>query len=101
MLKEYLLEVGRIADREVLIQIGKRPDDGIVYTWDMFDTTALVQDIGEYVTKSFTERNPRNGVCILREERETEMIQKFEFTELDLKGAYHIKPFYATDDRGV
>lgn len=28
------------------------------------------------------------------------MIQKFEFTELDLKGAYHIKPFYATDHRG-
>ncbi len=28
------------------------------------------------------------------------MIQKFEFTELDLKGAYHIKPFCATDDRG-
>ncbi len=28
------------------------------------------------------------------------MIQKFEFNELDLKGAYHIKPFYATDDRG-
>ncbi len=28
------------------------------------------------------------------------MIQKFEFRELDLKGAYFIKPFYATDDRG-
>ncbi len=28
------------------------------------------------------------------------MIQKFEFHELDLKGAYMIKPFYATDDRG-
>ena len=28
------------------------------------------------------------------------MIQKFEFTELDLKGAYLIKPFYATDERG-
>lgn len=28
------------------------------------------------------------------------MLQKFEFNELDLKGAYHIKPFYATDDRG-
>ncbi len=28
------------------------------------------------------------------------MVQKFEFTELDLKGAYHIKPFYATDHRG-
>lgn len=28
------------------------------------------------------------------------MIQKFEFKELDLKGAYMIKPFYATDERG-
>lgn len=28
------------------------------------------------------------------------MIQKFEFQELDLKGAYQIKPFYATDERG-
>lgn len=28
------------------------------------------------------------------------MVQKFEFQELDLKGAYIIKPFCATDDRG-
>ena len=28
------------------------------------------------------------------------MLQKFNFEELDLKGAYLIKPFYATDDRG-
>lgn len=28
------------------------------------------------------------------------MVQKFEFQELDLKGAYLIKPFYANDDRG-
>lgn len=28
------------------------------------------------------------------------MIQKFEFQELDLKGAYIIKPFNATDNRG-
>ncbi|MGN0588627.1 MAG: dTDP-4-dehydrorhamnose 3,5-epimerase [Ruminiclostridium sp.] len=28
------------------------------------------------------------------------MIQKFDFQELDLKGAYLIKPFYATDHRG-
>lgn len=28
------------------------------------------------------------------------MIQKFDFRELDLKGAYVIKPFYATDERG-
>lgn len=28
------------------------------------------------------------------------MIQKWEFKELELKDAYLIKPFYATDDRG-
>lgn len=28
------------------------------------------------------------------------MVQKFEFQELDLKGAYLIKPFYASDNRG-
>ena len=28
------------------------------------------------------------------------MVQKFDFHEMDLKGAYIIKPFYATDDRG-
>lgn len=28
------------------------------------------------------------------------MIQKFEFQELDLKGAFKIQPFYATDERG-
>lgn len=28
------------------------------------------------------------------------MVQKFGFHEMDLKGAYIIKPFYATDDRG-
>lgn len=28
------------------------------------------------------------------------MIQKFDFQELDLKGAYLIKPFYTSDERG-
>lgn len=28
------------------------------------------------------------------------MIQKFDLKELNLKGAYLIKPFYATDERG-
>ncbi len=28
------------------------------------------------------------------------MIEKFEFMESELKGAYIIKPFYSTDDRG-
>ena len=28
------------------------------------------------------------------------MVQKFDFRELDLKGAYLIKPFFSTDNRG-
>ena len=28
------------------------------------------------------------------------MVQKFDFQELELKGAYVIRPFYATDERG-
>lgn len=28
------------------------------------------------------------------------MVQKFDFQELDLKGAYLIKPFFSTDNRG-
>ena len=28
------------------------------------------------------------------------MIQKFDFKELEMKGAYEITPFYATDERG-
>ena len=28
------------------------------------------------------------------------MIQKFEFKDLELKGAYQIQPFYVTDERG-
>ena len=28
------------------------------------------------------------------------MIQKFDFQEMDLRGAYLIKPFFATDERG-
>lgn len=54
-LKEYLLEIGQIYGRPDLICIGVRPDDGIEYLLDMFDTSALTQDIGEYVTMSFTD----------------------------------------------
>ena len=28
------------------------------------------------------------------------MIEKFQFQELDLKGAYLIRPFFASDERG-
>lgn len=55
ILKEYLLEIGHICGKEDLIKIGLRPDDGIIYTFDMFDTSSLMKDIGNYVSKDFSE----------------------------------------------
>ena len=46
ILKEYLYQIGREINKESLIRIDERPDDGIVYTFDMFDTKHLVEDIG-------------------------------------------------------
>lgn len=55
VLKDYLLEIGKICDKEELIKIGVRADDGIKYSYEMFDTSLLVRDIGNYVSVSFKE----------------------------------------------
>lgn len=55
ILKEYLLEIGKYLDKEELIQIGIRQDDGVVYTEDMFDVSDLKADVGEYISRTFTE----------------------------------------------
>ena len=50
---EYLLQIGQEYGRPELIRIGVRPDDGIVYTLDMFDIQDLVRDIGDYNSTDF------------------------------------------------
>lgn len=55
LLKDYLLEIGRLSGKEELINIGLRADDGIKYNLDMFDVSSLKKDIGEYISMSFTE----------------------------------------------
>ena len=55
LLKDYLFEIGDILNSSDKIIIGARPDDGIVYTYEMFDNSSLVQDIGDYVSFSFSE----------------------------------------------
>ena len=55
ILKEYLFEIGKLCGKRNLIRVGIRPDDGVVYTMKMFDTTRLVTDIGNYVSVTFTE----------------------------------------------
>lgn len=53
LLKDYLNEIGTISNRPELIKIGERPDDGIEYTWDMFDNKNTVRDLGNYVSGDF------------------------------------------------
>ena len=55
ILKDYLLEIGRLSERENLIKIGAREDDGIKYSFDMFNTSSLKEDIGNYITRDFTD----------------------------------------------
>ena len=55
VLKDYLFEIGDLMGKADKIKIGERPDDGIKYTEDMFDISLLVEDIGDYITKGFTE----------------------------------------------
>lgn len=53
LLKDYLVNIGEITNREDLVKIGIRKDDGIRYSEEMFDNNILVKEIGEYVSTSF------------------------------------------------
>lgn len=55
ILMEYLLEIGEQCGRREAVKIGFRPDDGIRYSFDMFNTDALCKDIGDYVSTRFTK----------------------------------------------
>lgn len=54
-LKDYLVYIGEACGKPELIKIGIRPDDGIVYTMDMFDNSKLLNDVGDYITAPFEE----------------------------------------------
>ena len=54
LLKDYLMEIGVLFGKPELIKIGERQDDGIKYSCEMFDISATVLEIGEYITKDFT-----------------------------------------------
>ena len=55
ILKEYLLEIGKLVGLQDKVGIGIREDDGIKYEFSMFDTTPLKELIGEYVSITFKE----------------------------------------------
>lgn len=55
ILKDYLFEIGSQLGMENLIKIDSRPDDGIEYSLEMFNINDLEEDIGNYISKSFSE----------------------------------------------
>lgn len=61
-LKDYLKEIGRICHKEDKIRIGVRPDDGIKYSFSMFDNSPLKADIGDYISIPFEEGVRRTAV---------------------------------------
>lgn len=54
-LKDYLVEIGRLAGREDLIQIGGRPDDGTRYKAEWFDITPLASETGYVPRMDFAD----------------------------------------------
>jgi len=53
LLKDYLLNIGALVGCEDSVCIGKRPDDGIKYTMQMFNNSDTVKAVGEYVSMDF------------------------------------------------
>ncbi len=66
-LREWLREIGRIAGREDLVAIGKRPDDGTRYRAEWFDIGPLAADTGYRPKVSFAK-----GVAALAESMKKE-----------------------------
>jgi len=46
LLKDFLLDIGRLAGRPDLMKIGGRPDDGTRYRAEWFDITSLTEETG-------------------------------------------------------
>lgn len=55
VLSEYLVSIGEIAQKQHLIKIGVREDDGIKYSFDMMETNDLTADIGDYISGTFED----------------------------------------------
>ncbi|MBE0067687.1 NAD-dependent epimerase/dehydratase family protein [Thermoanaerobacterium thermosaccharolyticum] len=53
LLKEYLISIKDIFGNDAQIGIGERPEDGLKYSFDWFDTSALQRDTGFKVLNTF------------------------------------------------
>lgn len=96
-LREFLLEMRDLVDPEAEIGLGDLPFKGVNVSYDQFDLKKVERDTG-YVNQIPFAQGIKMTADYIREEHK--MVQKFDFQPLDLQGAYLIKPFYATDNRG-
>ena len=55
ILKDYLIRIGELAGCVEKVCLDKRPDDGIRYSIELFDSSDLVETIGEYAITDFDE----------------------------------------------
>lgn len=55
LLKHYLLAIKDIFGNEAEIGLGERPEDGLKYFYDWFDTTPLQKDVGFTIENTFEE----------------------------------------------
>lgn len=55
LLRDYLVAIGDALKCPERIGIGQRADDGIKYTFEMFDANATISEIGNYNTQTFEE----------------------------------------------
>jgi UDP-glucose 4-epimerase len=55
ILKEYLISIQNIFGNEVEIGLGEKPDDGLKYYYDWFNTSNLQRDTGFKVLNTFEE----------------------------------------------
>jgi nucleoside-diphosphate-sugar epimerase len=53
LLKEYLILIKNIFGKGAMIGLGERPEDGLRYHYDWFDTSALERDTGFKVQNNF------------------------------------------------
>ena len=53
ILRDYLMVIGELCHKVDLIKIGARQDDGIKYSFDMFDCSDTFKELGNYVADTF------------------------------------------------
>lgn len=68
LLKEYLINIGEIYGDVSKIGLGKRPDDGLEYSFEWFNTDRLAEDTGFKAEYSYGPKFDNTIECLLEME---------------------------------